>query len=329
MKKPIACFLLISSVALFVFVVFRRPKIEPIEKTYLFFDTFVRISLYPAPAAEAENLFPLIEEELERIQHRFGYGDTSLSSLLATRKGPVVLTDEDLHLLKRAIQFSEQTDGAFDITVGVLEQLWGFKDETPHLPQENEIAHALHSVGYQYITVLDSSLSLKEGLIIDLGGISKGYAVDRIVRLLEQKGIPAGLVDAGGDLRVFGSKPDGSKWTIGIKHPQERGGVVGTFEIESGAVATSGNYERSFFENGIRYHHIIDLRTGYPATGCISVTILAADAVTADALATAVFVLGPDRGMALVENLPHIEAVIVFEKKGKMEVTTSTGVCLK
>ncbi len=329
MKKLIPYVLLIFVIALFILVVLRRPPKEPFEKTYIFFDTFVRISFYPADGTEVESLFPLIEKEFERIQHRYGYGSSGLPAMLADQKETVVMTQEDIFLLKRALKFSEQTGGAFDITVGLLQQLWGFKEDNPHLPQEEEIVDALRHTGCQHMAFLDGSVRLKKDMIIDLGGISKGYAVDRVVHLLKEKGIAEGLVDAGGDLRIFGSKPDGSKWVIGIKHPKERGTVLGTFEIDSGAVATSGDYERSFIENGTRYHHIIDPRTGYPALECISVTILANDAVTADAFATGVFVLGPEKGMQLVEDLAQIEAVIAYRKNGKMEIVTSRGIRLQ
>jgi thiamine biosynthesis lipoprotein len=329
MKKLIAYFLLILLIVLFIFAVFKRPTVQPVEETYIFFDTFVRISLYPVEGVEGKNLFHLIEKELQRIQNRFGYGSASLASELTGQQEEVVLSEEDMQLLRRAVRISDKTEGAFDVTVGLLEQVWGFKSDNPHLPQEEEIANALRHTGYQHLKMLEKSIVLKKGFVIDLGGISKGYAVDRAVQLLKNEGIQAGLVDAGGDLRVFGKKPDGKKWVIGIKHPQEQGAMLGTFKIDSGAVATSGNYERSFTENGMQYHHIIDPRTGYPATSCISVTIIADNTVTADAFATAIFVLGPDKGMELVKNLSHIEGVIAFEKNGKLEVITSRGICLQ
>lgn len=325
MKKPIAYFLLIIFVSLFIFVLFRQQVIEPVEKTFIFFDTFVHITLYPEEANLEKDPFPLIRKEFERIQQRFGYGERSLPVLLAEQQKRISLSEEDRYLLKKAMEISEQTDGAFDVTIGALQEVWGFKGEHPHVPRESEIAGALRSVGYEQIKLLDSTVSLENGVIIDLGGISKGYAVDQAVCKLKESGIPAGLVDAGGDLRAFGKKPDGKMWTIAIQHPLKQKTVLGTFDLDSGAVATSGSYERSFAEHGIRYHHIIDPRTGYPADHCISVTILAGDALTADAFATGVFVLGPEKGMELVEKLFGIEAVIVFEKNQKIEVITSRG----
>jgi thiamine biosynthesis lipoprotein len=329
MKKLIVFFLLVLLVVLFIFMIFRRPSIDPVEKTYLYFDTFIRISLYPADREPGEKLFSMIDEEFERIQGRFGYGNSAIASLLAERNEPLILSGEDRVLLKRALAFCEQTGGAFDITVGLLEQVWGFKDGDPHVPLKGEIADALRHTGYEHVILRDSTLFLKKDVLIDLGGISKGHAVDRAVHLLREREITAGLVDAGGDLRVFGNKPDGSRWIIGIRHPEERGAILATFKIDSGAVATSGNYERSFVEDSTLYHHIIDPRTGYPAALCVSVTILADDAVTADALATAVFVLGPEKGMELVEDLNRVEGVIVFRRNGDLEIITSRGISLQ
>lgn len=328
MKKLIPFIVLVIFVLLFALVVTKRPKVEPIQRTFIFFDTFVRISFYPCKGVEEEDVFPAAERELERIQHRFGYGATGLASLLGGQ-GDVEFAEEDRDLLRRAVQLSKRTDGAFDITIGLLEQVWGFKGNNPHLPREEEIAEALARTGYEHLRILEGEVHLDKGFMVDFGGISKGYAVDRVVEVLKGKGIRSGLVDAGGDLRVFGEKPEGTPWTIGIKHPQEQGALLGTFKIDSGAVATSGNYERAFTEQGISYHHIIDPGTGYPATGCVSVTVWADDAVTADAFATAVFVLGPERGLKLVESLPRIEAVIVFEKNEKMEIVTSEGITLQ
>ncbi len=329
MKKLIIYLLLIIFVVLFIFAVFSRPALTPIEKTFISFDTFVHITLYPAEGTLEVDPFPHVQRELERIQQRFGYGEQGLPAMLNDQRKRVCLSKEDRYLIERAMEITQQTDGGFDITVGALEALWGFKDELPHLPQEKEIALALRSVGRQHMAIRDSSIFLDKGCIIDLGGISKGHAVDRVVHILKKSGIPAGVVDAGGDLRVFGKKPDGKKWTIAIKHPLKQEGLLGSFELDSGAVATSGNYERSFMEKGTRYHHIIDPRTGYPADRCVSVTVLAPDALTADALATGIFVLGPESGMELAESIPGVEAAIVFLKNGTMEMLTSRGFCLK
>lgn len=329
MKKFVPYLLLCVLVLLFIFVFVRRHAVEPVERAFLYFDTFVRISFYAPDEREADRMVPLLETELERIQERYGYDSTSLPTILANKRGVIAMTPEDIRLLERAKQLSALTDGAFDITIGMLQKVWGFKENNPHRPSDSEIDHALQYTGYEGIELLENSLTLKRDMIIDLGGISKGYAVDRAVELLAEEGIPAGLIDAGGDLRVFGTKPDGSRWIIGVRHPEERADVIGTFELEEGAVATSGTYERSFTENDTLYHHIIDPRTGYPPRECISVTVLAKDAVTADALATGIFVLGSERGMELAESLDGIEAIIIFREQGELRIKTSEGVELK
>jgi thiamine biosynthesis lipoprotein len=329
MKKFIPYFMLVIVISLFVLVAVRKPAREPFERTFIYFDTFVRVCFYETGENTAELNVSLIESELKRIHERYGYGDSSLPCILARGNEELAMTGEDIALLKKALQLSELTEGAFDITVGSLQQAWGFKGNDPHRPPDTEIAHALQHTGYRYVALNENSLTLKKEIIIDLGGISKGYAVDRAVQMLKKEGVAAGLVDAGGDLRVFGKKPGGHRWVIGIRHPTERGGILGTIEIDSGAVATSGTYERFFIEHDTLYHHLIDPRTGFPAHGCLSVTILAPDAVTADALATGIFVLGPEKGMQLVENLEEVEAVIAFDQGGKLKIITSKGVDLK
>ena len=143
--------------------------------------------------------------------------------------------------------------------------------------------------------------------------------------MLKRNGVDAGIVDAGGDLRAFGKKPDGEHWTIGIRHPEKPGEIITRFSIEEGAVATSGNYERFFSENGKQYHHILNPQTGYPANKCISVTIRTNNATMADALATAVFVLGPEEGMQLINQLAEVEGIIIYEDFDSLQYIVSNG----
>ena len=160
---------------------------------------------------------------------------------------------------------------------------------------------------------------------LDLGGVAKGYAVDRMIATLKAGGILAGLVNAGGDIAMFGKKPGDKDWVIGLRHPR----MNRTLTVETvsyTAVATSGDYERFFMENGVRYHHILDPSTGYPARGCVSVTTWAASSMVADILSTTIFVLGAEKGLAFAESLDNVETLIFFEKNGELETVMTPGI---
>jgi thiamine biosynthesis lipoprotein len=170
-------------------------------------------------------------------------------------------------------------------------------------------------VDFHQIGVDENRVSLgRTGMRIDLGAIAKGYIVDRAVRFLKDRGVTAGLVEAGGDLRLFGKPPHRENWRIGILHPRKPNqSLFGVLDVDSGSVTTSGDYERTFTEDGKRYHHLIDPATGYPADECISVTIIAETAMLADAWATAVFIMGPERGMALLESQAGVEGMMILK----------------
>ncbi len=215
---------------------------------------------------------------------------------------------ELFNIIDESLYFSRLTNGAFDITVSPLIKLWGFKIGKHKVPTDSEIKEILKIVGYQRI-ILDyknKKVYLNKSRI-DLGGIAKGYAIDNAIKVLKTSGIKKGLVNAGGDIRFIGDKT----WSIGIQHPRMRSKLVKKIKLKNRAIVTSGDYERYFVENNKRYHHIINPVTGYPATECVSITVIANDALSADALATGLFVLGVTRGMRLIESLKDTEAIII------------------
>jgi len=280
---------------------------HPVEETFIYFDTFVKLKFYPEREMATKRIIEKVKRELERIDSLYGYEKCSFTNKLSKNKDEMKITGEECFILRKSKYLSEITDGAFDITVGLLENIWGFREDKPHLPDKVEITDALSKIGYKDIILKDSTASLKkEGMVIDLGGVSKGYAVDRAVELLKKEGVKSGIVDAGGDLKVFGRKPDGRKWLI-----------------------ASGNYERYFIRDGKRYHHIMNPKTGYPATSCVSVTIIAKEAMISDALATGIFVLGPEKGMILIEKLADVEGIIMYKENESLKIITSKGVELR
>jgi thiamine biosynthesis lipoprotein len=329
MKRVIPYIILIVVLVSLLFLSLKKRKSEKIEETFIAFDTFVQITLY-SPFHQHDEIMRKVENELIRIEKTYGYKEGSLADRLSHNRAPIPITPETKRILDTCLSLSELTHGSFDITVGLLEKAWGFKNGEPRLPLREEIDSLLPLIGYEKITLTDSTVSLgNDAIVIDFGGIAKGYAVDRCVEMLKREGIDAGIVDAGGDLRAFGKKKDGDHWTIGIRHPEKPGKVITKFMIEGGAVATSGNYERYFMENEKKYHHIIDPKDGYPPDKCVSVTIIADNALTADALATGIFILGPNDGMQLIERLDGIEGIIISKENGTFTIDVSGGVIQK
>lgn len=242
----------------------------------------------------------------------------------AAGEGPVEVSPEVAEVVSTALEISRLTGGAFDPTVGSLAGAWGWSGEKGVVPAPEELEPLLARVDYRKVE-LDPGASTvalaEEGMALNLGGVAKGYIVGRAIEALKEKGVTRGIVKAGGDMTVFDTA-GGGPFIIGIRHPREGDALMGTVSVATGAVTTSGDYERFFMKDGVRYHHILDPSTGYPAEGTRSVTIVSEDPAWADALSTGVFVMGPREGMELVEGLDGVEAVIV-NSTGK--VTRSSG----
>ncbi len=221
-------------------------------------------------------------------------------------------------LLRRSVQLAEATSGAFDPTWAALWGLWDFRAAEPVVPTEADIAARVALVDWRRLAIADGTARLEEaGMLLGLGGIAKGWALDGAAAALRGRGVTDWVLSAGGQILSDGRNPDGGAWTVGIRDP--RGEVTDFFAVlyASGvSVSTSGDYERFFLRNGVRYHHILDPRTGRPARGLRSVTVVCPDATTADALSTALMVMGYLAGSALVRSLPDVEAVWVDDAGG-------------
>ncbi len=228
---------------------------------------------------------------------------------------PVPVHPDTRQVLRAAAQVNAWTDRKFAITFGALAEVWKFDhDEDGRVPTSAEIAARLPRVDDRAVVVDEAAGTAavtRPGVRVHLGGIGKGFAVDRAVAILRRAGLRDFLIQAGGDLYAGGQAGD-TPWRLGIQDPRGPGGApFAAVELSDATFSTSGDYERAFVLDGVRYHHILDPDTGQPARGCRSVTIVARDATMADGLSTGVFILGPERGMALVERLPDVEAVIV------------------
>jgi len=230
----------------------------------------------------------------------------------------VKVSPEMLRVIKKAQEISELSGGGFDITVGPLTQLWRMARERGIPPPAEKLKQKLGLVNFRNVMIdQEEKVFLKKrGMSIDLGGIAKGYAVDRAFEVLRTLGYKNLIVNAGGDLRVGGSKLD-QPWSIGIQDPRSSEKIMATVTISDSAIATSGDYEKFFIYQGKRYHHIFNPKDGLPSDGCQSVTIICKEGMVADALATAVFVLGPEKGYVLCQKLKGVDCLIV-DKEGKI-----------
>ena len=304
--------------------------------THLQFAAFTTPALPPAKVKAA---FESAIAEIKRVEAIMTTWrpDSELSKVnAAAGKSAVPVSEETLQIVKDSIRTSEISEGTFDITFQTLHGLWKFdEDLDPHPPADRDVKARLPFVGYKNIIVDDANKTLKLAkpeTQISLGGIAKGYAVDRAVAVLDRIGLTSFFVQAGGDLFARGKKADGTDWQAGIRDP--RGPAEKYFarlSLPDHAFSTAGDYERSYIVGGKRYHHIIDPRTGYPATASRSVTIWAPTALVADEIDDAVFILGPQKGLALVESLDGVGAVIVDAKnnvfiskrlQGKLEIVS-------
>ncbi len=230
----------------------------------------------------------------------------------------VEVSPETLHVIKKSIDISERSEGGFDITVGPLIELWQRARAKGYPPSEEDLKKSLDLVSFRNILIHQGGkIFLKKGeMSIDLGGIAKGYAVDKAFEVLKNLGYKNLIVNIGGDLRAGGLKW-GQPWTIGIQNPRIPEKIMAKISIGEGAMATSGDYEKYFIYEGKRYHHLLNPKNGLPAEACQSVTILSKEGMISDALSTAVFVLGPEKGYSLCQRIGGMECLIV-DQEGKI-----------
>ena len=288
--------------------------------------TVVEITLLGESEESAKQSALQASQEIKRIEYLMSpwieSSDVTRVNRSAGNDG-VRVSPETVQVIKRAQEVSKLSGGGFDITVGPLVQLWRKAREKGTPPEMEEVKETLNLVNFRNLrTHYGGKVSLrKKGMAMDLGGIAKGYAVDRAFELLKGLGYRNLVVNAGGDLRVGGSKPD-RLWSIGIQHPRDSEKIMARISLSDAAVATSGDYEKFFIHQGKRYHHILNPKDGFPADGCQGVTIVAKDAATADALSTAIFVLGPEKGYALCQRLEGVDCLIV-DKEGNVTFSPS------
>ncbi len=306
------------------------PPAHLLERSHVTMGTELRVSIWTADDARAGTAADAVFREFDRLDALMSVwkpGSDVLRVNEAAGQRAVAVSAETREVLHIANHVSDLTNGTFDVTFGALSGLWKFdyQDKDNSIPDPAEIAKRLPLINYHDVEIDDGAATVKlrrAGMRINLGGIGKGYAVDRAVDILRRSGLRDFMIQAGGDMYVAGAR-GGRPWRLGIRDPRgtpDR--IFAALDLTDATFSTSGDYERFFVKNGRRYHHIIDLRVGEPARLCRSVTLVTDRAVMADALAKGVFILGPDAGMALIERTPGVQGVIVSAKN---EVSISSG----
>lgn len=260
------------------------------------------------------------------------YDDKSELSAINNMAGisAVAVSRDTFEITDKALKLSRRSGGAFDLTIGPLTDIWNFGLKThTEVPSGNELVYAQHLVNYGNVVVNPQNETVKllyPGMKINMGGVGKGYAISKARAILVERGVKSAIISAGSSIAVIGDNK-GRPWRIGIKDPRHPDDFIGVIKLDAGqALSTSGDYEKYFEIAGKRYHHILDPSTGMPADLCRSVTVICNDATDADMLSTAVFVMGPKRGLAFVETIPDTQAVII-DKDGN--VITTQGVVLE
>ena len=300
-----------------------------VERSRLAMGSLLKVSAWTSNEAGTVAAIEQVFREFDRLESLLSIwkpGSDVVRINAAAGQAPVVVSADTITVLEAAAQASEWTGGKFDITFGTLAGLWKFDhDQDNTIPGQRAIEQRLPLIDYRLVQVNRAARTAgvtRAGTRIHLGGIGKGYAVDRAAAILRERGLSDFLIQSGGDLYVAGLN-DGAPWKLGIADPRGSGGQsFATLELSNGTFSTSGDYERFFIKDGVRYHHLIDPDSGRPAAGTRSVTIVTDSAMLADVLSTGVFIMGPVAGMELIERLPQVEGVIVSASN---QVTISSG----
>lgn len=299
----------------------QESKPDPLSENEFMLGTFVRISIYDHKEEETlSKVFDRLRQIENRMSINIANSDISKINENAGIKS-VKVHDDVYFVLDKAKYYAKISNGAFDPTIGPLVELWGIGTEHEQIPKKEEIDNKVQKVDYNKLQLLDDNkvfLEEKE-MVLDLGGIAKGYAADEAIRILIENGVKSAIIDLGGNIFVLGSKTNKEGWRIGVQNPfksRSLDNYVGIVQGKDMSVVTSGNYERYFEEDGVRYHHILSSKTGYPArNNVMGISVLSNNSIDGDALSTAFYVMGIEEGLKLVEELEGIEVIYITKDK--------------
>ena len=306
---------------------------EKFSKSLKLMGNIFTITVVSEDAIFAEENIHLAIQEIQRIEALFTtYNNESQTNLINSNAGikPIKVDEEVFNLIQRSLHISKITQGAFDISYGSIDKsLWNFDKTMTSLPSSETAKKMVHLINYNNI-ILDSqkqTIYLKEkGMRIGFGGIGKGYAAEMAKKILVKNQVKSGIINASGDLTAWGFQPNGKPWTIGIANPDMPNDAFSYLEISDKAIATSGNYEKFITIDGKKYSHTIDPKTGLPITGIKSVTVISINAEFADAMATPIAVMGIEKGLFLVNQLPNLHCIVIDENN---KIYTSKNIHLK
>lgn len=297
-----------------------------VKRAQMHMGTLVSITAVASDREAGHKAIQVGFDEVKRLARMLSTwdGSSELSQVNADAgRRPVKVSRETFDLVEKSLEIARLTDGGFNIAIGPAVELWSVT-ERQHLPSKRELEQLKELIDWTSIQLNRDAQTIflpRAGMRIDVGGIGKGYAADRAAMEMKQVGAQGGTVALAGDIKVFGARPNAGGFPVGIKHPRHEGAVIAEIDLRDEAISTAGDYERFFEREGIRYHHILDPQTLQPARTCQSVTVIGKEGTLVDGLDTGIFVLGPERGMALVERLPDIEAVIV-DAQGNVMVSS-------
>jgi thiamine biosynthesis lipoprotein len=322
MKQVYIQILLIFAVLITGTIVNADSSVQKISRSEELMDTFFTITVYSNRPEKAETAITEAFNEIKKIESGLSVYSEDSELARLNRKKILEAPSEDLKInISRALYYSNLSEGAFDITVQPILDLYNRSFiEKNSAPSDEMINKELKKVDYKRVIIKDQGIKIGDDQSITLGGIAKGYAVEKAVETLRRHNITMALVDASGNMRALGKKPDGV-WNVAMEDPRDMNNYITIIPLDNNAVSTSGDYER-YFDDKMEYHHIINPKTGYSATELISVTIVTDNAFDADALSTAVFVLGKEKGMKLIESQPGVEGLIITRDR---EILRSSG----
>lgn len=295
---------------------------EPVKRTEMLMGTVISVTLYDSTD---ESILDKVFDKVKNLEETFSINETGTEvDKINDNAGiePVKVSDDTIEVVKEGIYYSDLSHGKFDITIGPLVKLWNIPDRpTEDIPTQDELNVVLPLTNYKDVVIDEANKTVfltRPGMMLDLGGIAKGYAADVISKMLTDEGVKSAIIDLGGNIFAHGEKVSGDTWKIGIQNPfSNRGEIVGAISVKNKSIVTSGIYERYIEVDGVKYHHILNPETGYPYENDIAgITIISDKSTTGDALSTSVFALGIEEGMKFVEELDDVDAIFVTKEKG-------------
>jgi thiamine biosynthesis lipoprotein len=301
-----------------------QRELQTYSRDFFAMDTYITCKITSQDQALAERGLGAVEKafvDIDSLTNRFD--QQSELQLINQNAGiaPVKVSQDTFTLVKTGVEWYQRTDGAFNILIGSVMDLWGFGTDHPAVPGQDDVKQALSKADCSKI-VLDEAKSTvflpEKGMILDLGGIAKGYATDKAVSTLQELSIKNALINAGGNVYVLGNKADGTPWRVGVQDPRNPEGIKAVLQGRDQALVSSGDYQRYFEVDGVRYHHIIDPQSGFPSRASAGTTVVMESATIADVLSTALFIKGPQKGLEMAADMPGVGAVMMISTDGQM-----------